>query len=671
MRTGIIDEMQENQLSDEEYVIYRTKNSHKHDLATAKAWMITAKTLFPRNFAVQLEAYTTQKSANNPKEAARYFSSLFFDFPNEAELWEEVQQITCALQKANGNIISQFHCDMFSHMLTEVQHQLLLAMAERAEDTLEHCRLMLVLLSMLPQFVDTHGKKLADTLLTSEKHSTYQTPVNCFRKLLVVDLLPTLLSSRTIDVPQKQLYRLILKSVDFYVSWFASGSTLIQGVEESELKAEEAWTNLFKIMFAMGRKLGWELSSMFSINNRELMCQNLWSFYHSTPLGGEDSPNFRQLIYCTTVVLVESLYEYVRKINPLSFQIPNQGNKVDYTPLLLVPAILLSRDNDQEPVLKRRKDDSSSSYSTLNVTVTKGCHVPTATTLLSSFLTAVSCWELLQQTEELRSEFAKICSHLHTETWLWLPSFVADVLLYQGLYSEALTKLQSLSSTLLNPQSLLLKSAGISFCLRNHFAATEKILHVIADLSAESSDPSGHLTIIPCSSSPHGKPPLHFMALNHTEIVQYSVSILVACFRDQAFRNGNCDFAIGHLIVLLQYDWPNNASLLEESLEKIRRQGQFAYKLFSSYVIQVDILEEIAFLVTDQGGAINMDIFPPSATQLATQRRMTTRRGDLGAREDFRAAMKRQMSRSQENIHNLIVQFMIREREAILQAMKI
>lgn len=265
MRTGIIDEMQENQLSDEEYVIYRTKNSHKHDLATAKAWMITAKTLFPRNFAVQLEAYTTQKSANNPKEAARYFSSLFFDFPNEAELWEEVQQITCALQKANGNIISQFHCDMFSHMLTEVQHQLLLAMAERAEDTLEHCRLMLVLLSMLPQFVDTHGKKLADTLLTSEKHSTYQTPVNCFRKLLVVDLLPTLLSSRTIDVPQKQLYRLILKSVDFYVSWFASGSTLIQGVEESELKAEEAWTNLFKIMFAMGRKLGWELSSMFSI----------------------------------------------------------------------------------------------------------------------------------------------------------------------------------------------------------------------------------------------------------------------------------------------------------------------------------------------------------------------------------------------------------------------
>ena len=49
---------------------------------------------------------------------------------------------------------------------------------------------------------------------------------------------------------------------------------------------------------------------------------------------------------------------------------------------------------------------------------------------------------------------------------------------------------------------------------------------------------------------------------------------------------------------------------------------------------------------------------------------MTTRRGDLGAREDFRSAMKRQMSRSPENIHNLSIRFIVRERESILQAMK-
>lgn len=42
----------------------------------------------------------------------------FFDFPNEAELWEEVQQITGALQNDDTNIFSQFHRDLFSHMLT-------------------------------------------------------------------------------------------------------------------------------------------------------------------------------------------------------------------------------------------------------------------------------------------------------------------------------------------------------------------------------------------------------------------------------------------------------------------------------------------------------------------------------------------------------------------------
>ena len=144
---------------------------------------------------------------------------------------------------------------------------------------------------------------------------------------------------------------------------------------------------------------------------------------------------------------------------------------MDTTQILLVRAFLPSVDNGLESVLKRRKDENSASNSTLNVTVTKSCPTPTATTLLSSFLTAVSCWELLQQTEELRNEFTKICLHLRTETWLWLPNFIADVSLHQGLYAEALTKLQSVGSTVLNPQSFLLKSAGIFFGLGNHIVS--------------------------------------------------------------------------------------------------------------------------------------------------------------------------------------------------------
>ena len=104
------------------------------------------------------------------------------------------------------------------------------------------------------------------------------------------------------------------------------------------------------------------------------------------------------------------------------------------------------------------------------------------------------------------------------------------------------------------------------------------------------------------------------MAMGRAEIIQYCVSILIGCFRERASRSsGNSDLAIGHLIVLLQLDWPHNSALLEEVVEKIRRQGHFTYPLFVTYVIHVDILEEFAYLATDQGGALNMDIFPLSA----------------------------------------------------------
>ena len=55
------------------------------------------------------------------------------------------------------------------------------------------------------------------------------------------------------------------------------------------------------------------------------MCQNMWAFYRSTPLGNEESPNFKQLVYCATVLLFESLYEYFTRRDPAYFSTPNQG----------------------------------------------------------------------------------------------------------------------------------------------------------------------------------------------------------------------------------------------------------------------------------------------------------------------------------------------------------
>lgn len=118
--------------------------------------------------------------------------------------------------------------------------------------------------------------------------------------------------------------------------------------------------------------------------------------------------------------------------------------------------------------MKLCKDEISAHQAVLPVTVTRSCPPSTAAALVSSFLTAVSCWELLHQTEDLRNAFSRICAQLQTERWTWLPAFVTDgVLIYQGLYADALSNLQSSTLKSFSPLALLLKSAGIFVSLGN------------------------------------------------------------------------------------------------------------------------------------------------------------------------------------------------------------
>ena len=46
-----------------------------------------------------------------------HINNRFYDFQNELGLWEEVQGITEALQSGSASVVSQFHRDLFSHML--------------------------------------------------------------------------------------------------------------------------------------------------------------------------------------------------------------------------------------------------------------------------------------------------------------------------------------------------------------------------------------------------------------------------------------------------------------------------------------------------------------------------------------------------------------------------
>lgn len=50
-----------NELSNEDWLVMRARSCAKTDRYAAKAWMITARTLFPRNFNIQVKLTTAVK----------------------------------------------------------------------------------------------------------------------------------------------------------------------------------------------------------------------------------------------------------------------------------------------------------------------------------------------------------------------------------------------------------------------------------------------------------------------------------------------------------------------------------------------------------------------------------------------------------------------------------
>lgn len=61
----------------EKFLITKAKGTQLLDPHASKAWIITAKTLFPNDFGIQFEAYQLEKKSGNYEEAARCFSYMY------------------------------------------------------------------------------------------------------------------------------------------------------------------------------------------------------------------------------------------------------------------------------------------------------------------------------------------------------------------------------------------------------------------------------------------------------------------------------------------------------------------------------------------------------------------------------------------------------------------
>lgn len=253
-------EEQYKELTDQEYLVARARAAatQQQDWA-AKTWMLTAKSLFPDNFGIQFEAYTTEKESGNAKESAAFFQDLFNKFPSEQRIVSEIAAVMSVLKAMDEDGEEEleqekkFYSSMFEHVGEATRKKMILQAAENAKDPLEHCRLMLILLRRFPDRIPQHGQRLVESLNTAEKHElgVNPSPLNMFRRMLVVEVLPTILKADKAKLGAKLVLKNLLKTQEFVVA-FVNKRTSVN----FEFRGDP-WQLLYSVLLGAGRALGW------------------------------------------------------------------------------------------------------------------------------------------------------------------------------------------------------------------------------------------------------------------------------------------------------------------------------------------------------------------------------------------------------------------------------
>ncbi|KAK0132853.1 Integrator complex subunit 10 [Merluccius polli] len=743
-------------LKDCEFLVQRARELVSEDPCAAKAWLITARTLYPADFNIQYEMYTIERNAERTASAGRLLYDMFINFPDQPVVWREISVITGALRSDCQDKHAQFLRGLFETLPGRVQCEMLLKATEQCFNTLEKAEMLLLLLKRFPESVVQHGVNLGETLLEAEVSESLETPVNCFRKLFVCEVLPLIINNVDMRLPASLLQKYILKAAEFYIGYVARGPSsdgqmqgapevgsltspgasrgpqryVIDGLSEKSSMVVEPWERLLDILAVVGARCEWQgdkgqRSYVDMLQRVKELCRYLPSLEGETR-----SRCCSQVVICSVLVLFRSAFLYASTVQPALFQglnVLSSGPWILLEDLSLVYSDVEVNRGPVKHAHKKRKmadgrEKPMSSDDEEGLGKGRGRHIlvnkaemPGWSETLESFRTARESWDLLHSHESLETEFKKICASWKTDSWLWFRIFLTDMIIYQasvskqhttGQYRKALSSLHQMAAVQqpqpgqqspsgqasLESSRALIQQASCHYALGEYRMACEKLLDVVSGLVPPSHEPvrtleeqgkvknksrkGSDLRLLPCTSK---------------AILPFCLQLMLACFKLRVFTDSRDDLSLGHVVVLLQHDWPQGESLFLKALEKICQQASFQYENFFNYVTNIDMLEEFAYLRTPEGGRIQLELLPnqgmliknPSpalagvelntlllqGVQTIDRHHTVTRGITKGVKEDFRLAMERQVSRCGENLLGVLHRFCLNEKIMIIQSL--
>ncbi|XP_061755889.1 integrator complex subunit 10 isoform X3 [Nerophis ophidion] len=690
--------------------------------------------------------YIIERNAEKTSCAGRLLYDMFLNFPDQPIVWREISVITAALRSDSQDKHSQFLRGLFETLPGRIQCEMLLKATEQCFNTLEKAEMLLLLLKRFPESVVQHGVSLGETLLEAEASEKVESPVNCFRKLFVCDVLPLLINNMDMRLPASLMQKYILKAAEFYIGYVARGPSpdgpmnvsqeggplkspsvsrgsqryVIDGLSEKSSVVAEPWERLLDLLAVVGARCEWQ-GDKGQRSYTDLL-QRVKELCRYLP-GLEGDTRARccsQVVICAALVLFRNAFLYVSAVQPALFQ---GVNTLNTGPWILVEDLSsvyhdvdLERGTVKHAHKKRKMADgrekTMSSDDEEGLGKMRGRHIlvnktemPSWSETLESFYTARESWDLLHSHDSLETEFKKICATWKTDSWLWLRIFLTDIIIYQGQYRKALSSLQQMAAvqqlhpgqqspsgqTSLEHHRALIQQASCHYGLGEYRMACEKLLDVVSGLVApnyESTKPSEDQTRVKTKSKKSHD--LRLLPCTSKAVLPFCLQLMLSCFKLRAFTDNRDDLSLGHVVVLLQYDWPQGEMLFLKAVDKICQQGSFQYENFFNYVTNIDMLEEFAYLRTPDGGRIQLELLPnqgiliknPSpalGAELNTlllqgvhtmDRHHTVTRGiTKGVKEDFRLAMERQVSRCGENLLSVLHRFCINEKIIIVQSL--
>ncbi|XP_023251854.1 integrator complex subunit 10 isoform X2 [Seriola lalandi dorsalis] len=729
-----------------EFLVKRARELVSDDPCAAKAWLITARTLYPADFNIQYEMYIIERNAERTASAGRLLYDMFINFPDQPTVWREISVITAALRSDSQDKHAQFLRGLFETLPGRVQCEMLLKATEQCFNTLEKAEMLLLLLKRFPESVVQHGVNLGETLLEAEVSENVETPVNCFRKLFVCDVLPLVINNMDMRLPASLMHKYMLKAAEFYIGYVTRGPSpdvqiqgsqeagslkspnvsrgsqryVIDGLSEKSSVVAEPWERLLDILAVVGARCEWQGDKgQRSYVDMLLRLKELCRYLPGLE-GDTRSRCCSQVVICAALVLFRSAFLYMSSVQPALFQ---GVNALSSGPWILLED-LSSVYNDVEVergavkhAHKKRKladgrEKTMSSDDEDGLGKGRGRHIlvnktemPSWSETLENFRTARESWDLLHSYDGLETEFKKICASWKTDGWLWFRIFLTDMIIYQGQYRKALSSLHQMAAVLqpqpgqqspsgqasLEHHRALIQQASCHYALGEYRMACEKLLDVVGGLVPPNQEPTktpedqgrvktktrkgNDLRLLPCTSK---------------AVLPFCLQLMLACFKLRAFTDNRDDLSLGHVVVLLQHDWPHGEMLFLKAVDKICQQGSFQYENFFNYVTNIDMLEEFAYLRTPEGGRIQLELLPNQGMLIknpspalgvelntlllqgvqAMDRHHTVTRGiTKGVKEDFRLAMERQVSRCGENLLNVLHRFCINEKIIIIQSL--